>query len=196
MVAVARTAEHIRTQKQERQYLRDIFGLFYKQHYLRLFRYCNDRVEDPVVAEDIVQESFARFFKVFLERNGVIARKDKPGDRAVSYLYEIAKNLLYNRARRPKDRPHVSLDALVEEQGDRSVPAVDASELSDMPSLKQALQELTPLRRQVVVLRIILGHSTAETAAITRKSETAVKTILHRARAMLREILTEEYRPG
>ena len=47
--------------------------------------------------------------------------------------------------------------------------------------------------RVCVFLFYFEGYSTAETALIVGKSETAVCSILHRARQQLREILKEDY---
>jgi len=55
--------------------------------------------------------------------------------------------------------------------------------------LRQALKNLPPSYRLIVVMRQIEGLSTKEVAAIAGVSESNVKTRLHRARLMLRKAL-------
>lgn len=70
-------------------------------------------------------------------------------------------------------------------------------QLSNLPSpshpdpsvtLREALTPylaLTPNQRSIVILRDVLGYSAAEVAKLTRGSESAVKSALHRGRAAL-----------
>ena len=55
--------------------------------------------------------------------------------------------------------------------------------------LTQAVAQLPDLLREVVLLRIIQGLSTAETAAALKLSEGTVKVRLHRARQQLYDLL-------
>ena len=55
--------------------------------------------------------------------------------------------------------------------------------------LRQALKELPPTYRMIIVMREMEGLSTREVATITGVSEANVKTRLHRARVMLRRHL-------
>ena len=55
--------------------------------------------------------------------------------------------------------------------------------------LRQALKELPPTSRMIIVMREMEGLSTREVAAIIGVSEANVKTRLHRARVMLRRHL-------
>ena len=57
--------------------------------------------------------------------------------------------------------------------------------------LESAIESLPPGYRSVLVLREVEGLSTAETAECLDLTEDAVKTRLHRARALLREELLE-----
>jgi RNA polymerase sigma-70 factor (ECF subfamily) len=56
---------------------------------------------------------------------------------------------------------------------------------------RAALDRLPVDQRSVVVCRVLLDLSTAETAAVLRVSEGTVKSRLSRARAALRESLEE-----
>jgi RNA polymerase sigma-70 factor (ECF subfamily) len=58
--------------------------------------------------------------------------------------------------------------------------------------LEHAVDELPETYRTVFMLRDIEGLSTTETAAGLELGEEAVKTRLHRARAMLRRLITAQ----
>jgi RNA polymerase sigma-70 factor (ECF subfamily) len=92
----------------------------------------------------------------------------------------------------------VSLEQGIETNGRRvPVDVADSSRSADQQvvdgwidgRLRQALRQLPPPYRIVVVMREIEGLSTREVATITGMSEANVKTRLHRAHLMLRKHL-------
>jgi len=60
--------------------------------------------------------------------------------------------------------------------------------------LDESVDQLAENLKLTFILRDIEGLSTRETAEILEISETAVKTRLHRARLLLREMLTSYYK--
>jgi RNA polymerase sigma-70 factor (ECF subfamily) len=111
--------------------------------------------------------------------------------------------ITYNEARMKlrKDRQHLyeSIDNLQQDaEGEyRPKDFADwrpiASELLETEQVRQALQNainaLAPAYREVVVLRDVQNQSITDSAAILGIPEGSVKTRLHRARLMLREML-------
>jgi len=69
---------------------------------------------------------------------------------------------------------------------------VEASVDPDASAAMSALGNLTTAHRAVVVCRVLLELSTAETAAVLAISEGTVKSRLARALTALRTALTEE----
>jgi len=114
-------------------------------------------------------------------------------------VLSIARNEGLGRLRKAGSRREDSLDAETDEQtGDytpailtswREVPsaALEQKELGAM--LRQAIDGLPEIYRNVVLLRDIEEMDVRETAAALGVSEGAVKVRLHRARALLQRSL-------
>jgi RNA polymerase sigma-70 factor (ECF subfamily) len=73
-------------------------------------------------------------------------------------------------------------------------PEVVASYIADPASdeLSQAISELRPKPRSVLILHYYAGYSTEEIAQMLGLRPSSVSVILHRARHKLREILGED----
>lgn len=104
-------------------------------------------------AEDIGQEVFIRFYKSLKQFKGESSLK--------TYLTRIAINLSLNRLKQISKRRIIP----IEEQGNKIVEEKkhdDEMELKEIVNL--ALGKLDPEFRSVIVLRLIQGFSTRETA--------------------------------
>jgi len=64
---------------------------------------------------------------------------------------------------------------------------------SFVPSVSEAIAQLSEQDRAILMLRDLEGYSTQETAEATGLTESAVKSRLHRARAFLRDILDNQF---
>ena len=138
----------------------------------------------PSDAEDAMQDAFLSAFKAWEGFRG----QSSP----TTWLYRIAVNAALQRVRRRPDDVLVERDEeaaqIVDWTGDVAAAAARA-ELHTQ--LEQAIA-LLPADLQVpLVLRDIEGLSTAETAAVLELTEAAVKSRLHRARAILRRQLQD-----
>lgn len=141
-------------------------------------------------AKDIAQEAFVRVWRAW-------ARID-PEARLEAWLYRIVKNLyidLLRRRRGPKirslDEPMATSEGeLAREQPD---PAADVEQIvldaTVDRRIQQALLELSPDLRMVVVLADIQGYGYEEIAKMMGVPIGTVKSRLHRARHALRERL-------
>ena len=138
---------------------------------------------DGADAEDVGQETFVRFW-------GALERFR--GDAAVgTYLTRIAINLSLNaleRRKRARGRFR-SLDA----EGEAPPPAADARDDQEKRErgewVRAAVAELKPEHRAVVVLRMIDGYSTRETAALLNLPEGTVLSRLYRGMEKLKGLL-------
>lgn len=147
-------------------------------------------------AEEVGQDAFVRFYQS-LDRFR--------GDSSVgTYVTRIAINLALNAAkRRQRDRWRFwSRDSDRDRDGDSDrgegrppEPSVDgrtAVDQADRDRLVQgAVEELKPDHRAVVVLRMIDGYSTKETAEMLEVPEGTVLSRLSRGMASLKAILQE-----
>ena len=132
-------------------------------------------------AEDIGQEVFIRFYK---------ARHNFRGDSAIgTYLTRIAINLSLNEIKRRSRRSQLffhSDNEIGEIEDKNSDPDMD----ENREIIQRAIQKLTPKFRSVIVLRLIDGYSTEETAKILKVPIGTVLSRLARAQKKLKEILS------
>jgi RNA polymerase sigma-70 factor, ECF subfamily len=132
-------------------------------------------------AEDIGQETFIRFYKNL---------KNFRGDSGVgTYLMRIAINLSLNEIKRRKRR-----NILFMPNDNENMEIADNSNNSenkeDKELINKAIQNLTPKFRSVIVLRLIEGYSTQETANLLKIPIGTVLSRLTRAQKKLKEILS------
>lgn len=134
-----------------------------------------------VEADDVGQETFLRFYN---------ALPNFRGDAGVeTYLTRIAINLSLNELKRRRRRNF--LFQPLPEQNDEAAPArlpqIEQDERAEL--LHRAIRRLKPAFRAVVVLRLLEGYATDETAAMLGISEGTVKSRLARAHDKLRKWL-------
>ena len=142
-------------------------------------------------AEDAAQETVIKVY-----RNLHLFRGDS---QFRTWVLSIARNEGLGRLRKSESRREDSLDALTDDQsGDytpafltswREVPnqALERKELGEL--LRQAIDGLPAIYRNVVLLRDIEQMDVRETAAALGITEGSVKVRLHRARTLLQRDL-------
>jgi RNA polymerase sigma-70 factor, ECF subfamily len=145
------------------------FAELYLKHYSRLVRALIIAGSDPVTAQDLAQEAFARTFQRW--------RRVRTGANPAGYVHTIAFRLL-NRRRRLSETP-------LEDTSLPPVPPVDEAALA-AETVRNALAHMPPRQRACVALHVYLGHSADETAELLGISPSTVRVQLHRARQRLR----------
>lgn len=133
-------------------------------------------------AEDAGQETFIRFYQSLARFRG----ESSIG----TYLTRIAINLSLNelkRQQRKRKRFYDNPEEQLEKASDSSDP-YKKEDNRDM--VRQAVRKLDPKSRAVIVLRLIEGYSTEETAKILKLPTGTVLSRLARGQKKLREILT------
>ena len=133
-------------------------------------------------AEDVGQNVFIRFYN---------ALSNFRGDAALStYLTRIAINLSLNEIQRRKRRNLLFFTKRDEDQ-EFNLPDMqdEAAAYESKEAVNKALQQLEPKFRSVVVLRMLQGYSTAETAKILKLPVGTVLSRLSRAQDKLKELL-------
>ena len=136
--------------------------------YDKVYRYCYMKLRHPQAAEDMTQEAFLRFLRVYEERE---IRK------RTAYLYTIARNLCtdFYRARQ----------AVPLEQAEQ-IPSQDRDELH---TVRIALEQAPEEERELIFLRYTNEMPVAEIAAILGISRFAVYRQERRALEHLRKQL-------
>jgi RNA polymerase sigma-70 factor (ECF subfamily) len=164
---------------------RALFEVLMRRHNQRVYRAARAIVKDEAEAEDVMQQAYINAFthlEQFEQRS-----------RFSTWLTQIAVNEAL--ARRQKLRATQSLTGHLEDEDGPFVDSIQsrqpdperqayAGELHRV--LEAAVDTLPENYRAVFMLRDIEGMSTAETAEGLGLGDEAVKTRLHRARAMVR----------
>lgn len=136
------------------------------------------------VAEDVGQEVFIRFFKAIDQFKGESALG--------TYLTRIAMNLSLNEIKRQKRRKAFSLFS--REESDRVLEVPDHGMTQEQRNtqlmVQQGLQQLPEDFRSVLVLRLLEGFSTRETAEMLGIPIGTVLSRLARGQQRLKEILS------
>lgn len=131
---------------------------------------------DRHLAEDLVQEAFARTHRVW--------RRVRDGGHPEAYLRKVMYHLQISRWRSRQVKE--ALPWQLPDRGDRRDHAHDAVERL---ALRQALLALPARQRAVIVLRFLEDRSEAETAEILDCRVGTVKSHTFRALARLRELV-------
>lgn len=147
----------------------------------RLLRFLNGLLDDNSDAEDLTQEVFLR---VFQERKRYWA-----GAKFSTWLFTIAHNLARNVLRRRRHRVVPLHGDRVQAMGGEPFQGMQQQEL--MTAVHRAIDGLKERQRQVVLLNNFEGLCHADIARIIGRTPQAVKSLLNRARANLREALRD-----
>jgi RNA polymerase sigma factor (sigma-70 family) len=132
----------------------------------------------PHDAEDVTQETFVRAYRAL----GGYAPDRVEALKLRAWLWTIAANLCRNHARSRARRP---TSPLVDD-----LPGTRPDHEADL-DLAAALLRVPLNQRMPVVMRHVVGMSTAEIAAALGRPEGTVKAQIHRALAALREDLED-----
>jgi len=161
----------------DKEALIKIFDLYSVPIYRYALRLCND----PVTADQVVGDVFAKLLDQFSSGKG-------PNTNLRSYLFEIAYHQVINEL--PISHRNILLE---EPQFITSDANVSFLSLEDQLLSKQMLlaiqNDLTADQRHVIILRFLEGFSLKETALILGKTIGNIKVIQNRAMAMLRKVI-------
>jgi RNA polymerase sigma-70 factor (ECF subfamily) len=157
------------------------FGVIFDRHFEAVHRYLARRVGETA-ADDLAASTFT----VAFERRRTFRRE---ATTARPWLFGIATNLVRNE-RRAEQR---ALELLVRIRP--AVSVVGPSEGEDAARLADALGRLDPGQRDVLLLYAWEELSYEEIAAALRVRVGTVRSRLARARAHLRDALSQEWMP-
>ena len=152
------------------------FGQLVRRHQRRAYAVARAIVLNHEDAEDAVQEAFLHAYRA-LDRF-------RPDQAFGAWLHRIVANAALDLTRRRKVREADELPESV------ASPFRDPAESSDLRRrLREALAELPPRQRAVIVLHDIEGFKHAEIGKALDIPEGTARSDLHYARARLRETL-------
>jgi len=145
-----------------------------------VYGYLRARLFDSTDAEDLCQETFLRCY----QGREKLSRATQVGP----WLIGIARNLLREHAKRISRRREVAwtelcleLDQMVHDRAEKGSDALQG--------LPACLESLGPSAQQAIDLRYRAQLKMAEIASTLRRSEGAVRLLVHRARLALKQCL-------
>lgn len=145
---------------------------FVRKYYPRILRYCHVHMADAGYAEDMTQETFARFFRTLPNYQHY--------GKAANYLYVIAGNCCRDHCRKHRE---LTLEELPEQ-------AVEGPEQTI--EVRMALAKLPGELRETAVLYFIQELKQKEIVRILGISLPLVKYRIRRARELLAAELGKE----
>ena len=169
----------------------DAFRKLVERHQNRVASVVIRMLGDTAEAEDVGQETFIRFYRSLRSFRGQAS--------VGTYLTRIAVNLSLNELKKRRRRSIFvpfgpagkSHDAPEQDYVD---PRASAEYDDTADGIQKALNELKPEFRSVIVLRLMEGYSTKETAAILGLPVGTVLSRLRRSQEKLKRLLISSNR--
>jgi len=161
----------------------EAFGVLYDRHVSAVYRYVFYRVRNEAEAEDVTSEVFMRALRAI--------PKYEPRQAFLAWLYRIARNAVIDRSRRRAARQQVTFEDALSHPNADLVVNPDAGLLagSDAAAVRRAMQQLTPLQQEILVLRYVEGLDTRAISKLVGKRDGTIRGIEFRALSALRTLI-------
>ena len=154
----------------------------------KIWRICWHYTGNRETAEDCGQEAMLRIWRSLDTYRGECALE--------SWVYRIAANCCMDYLRKKKRDKSVSVEPLQEQGFDPADPSPGTEEqvvaAEDRQRLREAIRSLPEEQREALVLTQLEKVPYEEAAGLLGISEGTVKSRVNRAKARLKEILSEE----
>ncbi len=153
----------------------------HKDYRTQLRRYSLSKVNNPQLAEDLVQDTFLRAWNYLLKGGKVDTMK--------SFLYQILHRLIIDEYRRGKRTS--SLDDLVDKGFEPSLDTGEFEHISnviDGKAMVILINKLPDRYRNVLRMRYVENLSIEEMAARIGQSKNTVAVQIHRGLVKLKEV--------
>ena len=162
----------------------EAFRCLVEAHQARVIGTISKMLGSDAEAEDLAQQVFIRIWKS--------APRYRPTAKFTTWLFRITRNLVFNELRRKRH--------FVDQADEMPEPAERRDQEPDkvlmegelQSAIQNAIDQLPESQRLAIILRRYEGMAYEEIAAVMGTTVPAVKSILFRARAELRERL-EKY---
>lgn len=142
------------------------------EQYDKIYRYCYFRVQDRMLAEDLTQETFLKYFAQasYIHRGKQLA-----------YLYTIARNLCIDHYRKKQT------EELNEEIAENPMEQVETSLY-----VRMAVEKLPEEMQELILLRYVNQLTVREICRITGMSRSSEYRMEKEAARRLQELLREK----
>ncbi len=148
---------------------------FVRKYYPLILRYCHLHIQDTDYAEDLTQETFARFFRTLSQYQHY--------GKAANYLYVIAGNLCRDYHKKPEAIP---MEELPEQ------PVYQMETLDLRLDVHRALEQLPSELLEITILYFFQELKQKEIAKILGIGLPLVKYRIRRAKELLEQLIGKE----
>jgi RNA polymerase sigma-70 factor (ECF subfamily) len=132
--------------------------------------------------DELVQDTFVRAFQSIAEFRGESSLR--------TWLFTIERRLLLDRRRAERRRPDA--DEIDERDAATAYTALDSLVAGETEGrIRRALDRLSPLQRNVFMLRVTEGMSYKEIAGVVGTTEGAARVHYHNAMRAIKELVDE-----
>ena len=159
------------------------FGVLYDRHVKRIYNYVHYRTGSAADAEDLTE-------RVFFQALEKIPKYQVRGAPFTAWLFRIAHNLVANWHRDASRHPKAPLEEASERSDQRADPPSDVLAAEERAELRAAIAKLPADRQHLLMMKFAEERSNAEIAQEMRRTEGAVKALLHRTLTGLRRDLS------
>jgi RNA polymerase sigma-70 factor, ECF subfamily len=150
-------------------------GWLYERYFERIYRYIYLKIGNATEAEDLTEQ-------VFLKMIEAIGSFQWQGSSFASWLYRIAHNQVVDTIRQNTRRPQTPLEPVSDTlPSDKDDPYAHAEQQDAKDHLREALNKLTDLQAQVILLKFGAGLTNAQVAEILERTEGAIKALQYSA---------------
>jgi RNA polymerase sigma-70 factor (ECF subfamily) len=161
------------------------FGWLYERYQERIYRFVLLRLGNPVDAEDVTEQIFLKM----IERISSFSWRGSGSFAA--WLYRIAYNQVIDAARATNRTPQVQLAPEHEKQeAEVGDPHEYAERMDFLGHVKVAMEELSELQAQVILLRYGAELTIAEVAEALNRTPGTITAVQHQALKKLRALMT------
>ena len=159
------------------------FDALYEQHFQRVYQYIFYMVSDTNLAEDLTQETFLRVYNGKFRQEAAMS----------TYIRQIARNLVYDYYRKKALIKWLPFSASHEQHEVTYVPEDWLLQQEQRKALFEALQQLKPLQREILIYRKIEERSIEETCNILGLTAMKVANTQRSAMKKLEQLLGGAY---
>jgi RNA polymerase sigma-70 factor, ECF subfamily len=160
------------------------FGELYERYYSRVYRYVYHRMGNAADTEDVTAIVFMKALE------GLRSYTHNQNGFA-PWLFRIARNAVVDHYRRRRPLANIG-DALLEQPDPDGDPTLGLLGQEAGEQLRALVERLSAEQREVVLLRYAADLTYPEIAASLRKTEPAVRMLLHRGLRRLKEVLEHD----
>ena len=169
--------------EEDKRYFKEI----YENNYLKMYHVALGILHDKSEAENAVHEAFLSLAEKFQKYSHISGRKMD------NFCVSIVKNKAIDSIRRSRHYTEEEIEDLKLYQDEKMVNPENillSEETKGM--IKKALEQISEVFRETLVLKFVYELSNAEIAYIQGVSKKTVVMRIYRGKQMLREVIREE----